>query len=148
MSARLLFTAALSAVVLGAATAAQPDPDLWAGKVKWADGYPKPYLATDDAPGGVELVGTFETPDGWEAKAVQVDYFPKAGGELKSAKAVKLVGGKWGAVDAATKKVVPARITLAAGEWTVRVLVTYQRTVNAAVETVPVQTAFVHVEVK
>jgi hypothetical protein len=148
MSTRLILTAALPAVLLGSLTAAPPDLELWAGKVKWAGGYPKPYPAAGGVPGGIEVIGSYETPDGWEAKEVQVDYFPKKGGVINTVKPVKLAGGKWGAVDGTTKTVVPAKVPLAAGEWTVRTLITYQRTVNGAVETVPVQTSFAHVEVK
>ncbi|MDB5309031.1 MAG: hypothetical protein JWO38_3233 [Gemmataceae bacterium] len=148
MSARLFLAAVVFAGLFGSLVAAPPDPKLWIGKVKWADKYPKTYAAAGGETGGVEVVGTYETPDGWEAKEVQVDYLPKTGGVVKTVKPVKLAAGKWGAIDDTTKKVIPAKVPLAPGPWTVRVLITYQRTVDGATERVPVMTSFAHVEVK
>lgn len=153
MSARLILTAALSVVLLGGLAADPPKVD-WAGKVKWADGYPKPYPATDKTKGGVELLGTYEVPDGWATREIQFDYFPKNGGGLKTDKTVKLIAGKWGVMEDKTKTVVPARVPLDKGAWSVRILIRYETAKlicepdRKADPPVEVQTMWVNVEVE
>lgn len=141
----------MCAVALGPASgppaAAEPPKVDWTGKLKWADGFPKAYPATDDAKGGVELFGMYEVPEGWAAQDVQFDYFPKGGGVLRTAKTVKLAGGKWGAVDDKTKKVTPARVPLDKGVWSVRIVVWYAPAKQAG-PPVMVVTSWQNVEVK
>lgn len=150
MRTRSFVAAAAFAGLAGlVAAAAPPDRSIFNGKVKWADKQPTAYPAAGDEKAGVELFGTYETPAGWEAKAVHLEYWPKAGGTLKTVDGIKLDGGRFGAVDPKTKKVVPFKAATDRGEWNIKLVVTYERKENGvAAEEVPVTAAFKVVEVK
>jgi hypothetical protein len=149
MRTRSFFAAVAFVGSAGVLAAASPDRSIFNGKVKWEEKYPKAYTAEGGEKPGVEVFGTYETPAGWEAKAVQLDYWPKAGGTLKTVEGIKLDGGRFGAIDPKTKKVVPFKAPIDPGEWNVKLVVSYERKENGkTVEAVPVTAAFKVVEVK
>jgi hypothetical protein len=126
---------------------AEPPKVDWTGRLKWAEKYPKAYPAVGKSKGGVEVLGSYEVPEGWVAQEVQFDYFPKGGGILKTDKTVKLVSGQWGVLDNKTKKAIPAKIPLDKGVWSVRIVVWYAPA-KAAGQLVEVVTSWENIEVK
>lgn len=144
----LLFAAAFVGPVGFLAADPPPKPD-WTGKVKWVDKYPKAYPAEKDEKPGVEVFGKYEAPEGWVDTGIEFNYYPKAGGSPKRVDKVARAEGKFGAIDRKTDKVVPLKVPLDPGEWTVWVMMTYERRENGRVlETVQVTTPLVNVEVK
>lgn len=149
MRTRAFLAATLFGGLTGLSVVADDKPD-WSGKVGFDEVPLKVYPARGDEKPGVEVRGFYKEQTGWEAKKVVLNYIPRAGGSPKDAKAddLKLADGKFGAVDPKTKKMVPARVSLPPGKWTVRVIVTYEREEDGERVEVPVQTSWEHVEVK
>jgi hypothetical protein len=131
-----VLTAALASL---AVAADPPDP----GKVTWAKGYPKAVAANPGeidgvvvtfgphkvkADGVVALSGGYELKPDWAVKEVQFYVSPKAGGSRSDITKLSLgTGQKWGAPDPKDKtKVVPARLPLPRGEWTVWIVFQFE----------------------
>ena len=147
MRSMLFILAAMCLLRGGNLAAAEPPEVNWDGTLNWSDKYPKAYVGEAGAKGGIEVLGKYDVPKGWEAKDVQFDYYPKGGGTLKTVKTVKLVSGEWGVFDEKAKRVVPDKIPLEKGVWSVRIVVWYGSSDKAG-KRVEVVTSWENIEVK
>jgi hypothetical protein len=147
MAARLLATVASAALIGPAASADKPDP----GKAAWAKDYPKARPApAGQTNGEIELLGEYKTNPGWSVKSCSFAYIPKAGGVLSKPVELKFADGKWGAEDDKQKgKIVPAKVPMDRGEWTVRVVVVFEKPgPDGQPVTVPYLVGWTNVEIK
>src|SRR5579885_1327814 len=75
-----------------------------AGKVSWAEGYPKAVpAAANEVKGAVELFGSYEVNPGWALKEAQFSFTSSQGGEISKPVELQFAGGKWGRLDAKDK---------------------------------------------
>ena len=144
MKSMLVILAGLCLLRGGNLAATEPPEVNWTGTLNWSDTYPKAYVGEAGAKGGIEVLGKYDVPKGWEAKAVQFDYYPKGGGTLKTVKTVKLVSGVF---DEKAKRVVPDKIPLDTGTWSVRIVVWYGSASDKS-KRVEVVTSWQNIEVK
>jgi hypothetical protein len=109
-----------------AAPIPHPTPDV--GRVDWGQGYPKvvhPVFAKSK--GFIDLGGTYEIRPGWKITKAVFYHTPAEGGRASAHIELKFVNGKWGTVYPWDRSVViPARIPMDVGKWTLWVLFTFE----------------------